>query len=362
MRATQELHDLGQSIWLDNITRALLTSGKLREYIRDFSVTGLTSNPTIFDNAIKAANSYDAAIREKVGAGLSGEDLFYDLALEDLTQAADLFRAVHDATGGVDGWVSLELSPLLADDSDGSVKAAKELFARARRPNLFIKIPGTEAGATAIEESIYAGIPVNVTLLFSRRQYLRAAEAYLRGIERRIEAGLDPRVASVASVFVSRWDVAVQDKVPAELRNKLGVAVGLHTYQAYCELQDSARWKKLRDAGALMQRLLWASTGTKDPKARDTFYVEALAAPDTINTMPEQTLIAFAEHGAVGAALPRDGGEAKKLLAAFAAHGIDEDALAADLQRAGADSFMKSWKSLLGQIEAKSVALAKRAG
>jgi transaldolase len=361
MRATGKLHDLGQSIWLDNITRELLTSGKLREYIRDYSVTGLTSNPTIFDNAIRAADSYDAAIREKVGAGITGEDLFYDLALEDLTQAADLFREVHESTGGIDGWVSLELSPLLADDSDGSVKAAKELFARAKRPNLFIKIPGTDAGAMAIEETIYAGIPVNVTLLFSRRQYLRAADAYLRGIERRIEAGLDPRVASVASIFVSRWDVAVQDKVPAELRNKLGLAVGLHTYQAYRELQESPRWQKLRDAGALMQRLLWASTGTKDPKAKDTFYVEALAAPDTINTMPEPTLIAFAEHGDPGEVLSRDG-DARQLLGEFAAHGITEDALAADLQRAGADSFRKSWKSLLGQIDAKGALLAKRAG
>jgi len=362
MRATRKLHDLGQSIWLDNITRALLTSGKLREYIRDFSVTGLTSNPTIFDNAIKAANSYDAAIREKVGAGITGEDLFYDLALEDLTQAADLFGAVHEATGGIDGWVSLELSPVLADDAAGSVKAARELFARAKRPNLFIKIPGTPAGIKAIEESIFAGVPVNVTLLFSRAQYLAAAEAYLRGIERRVAAGLDPRVASVASIFVSRWDVAVQDKVPAELRNKLGLAVGLHTYQAYCELANSARWKKLADAGALMQRLLWASTGTKDPKAKDTFYVEALAAPDTVNTMPEPTLIAFAEHGDVGGALPKDGGESQQLLAEFAKHGVIEDALAAELQRAGADSFMKSWKSLLGQIDAKSATLAKRAG
>jgi transaldolase len=362
MKATQKLHDLGQSLWLDNITRGLLTSGKLREYIRDLSVTGLTSNPTIFDNAIRAADSYDAAITEKAAAGVSGEALFYDLALDDLTQAADLFGKVHESTGGLDGWVSLELSPVLADDAAGSVKAARELFARARRPNLFIKIPGTAAGVEAIEESIFAGVPVNVTLLFSRAQYVAAAEAYLRGIERRVAAGLDPRVASVASVFVSRWDVAVQDKVPAQLRNKLGIAVGLQTYQAYCELQDSARWKKLRDAGALLQRLLWASTGTKDPKARDTFYVEALAAPDTVNTLPEATLLAFAEHGEVGDVLPRDGGDSKTVLAEFAKHGVTEETLAAELQRAGAESFMKSWKSLLGQIDAKSAALVKRAG
>jgi transaldolase len=361
MRATQKLHDLGQSIWLDNITRVLLTSGKLREYIRDLSVTGLTSNPTIFDNAIKAADSYDAAILEKVRGGIKGEELFYDLALEDLTQAADLFRDVHEKTGGIDGWVSLELSPVLADDAAGSVKAAKELFARAKRPNLYIKIPGTPAGIKAIEETIFAGVPVNVTLLFSRAQYLAAAEAYLRGIERRVAAGLDPRVSSVASVFVSRWDVAVQDKVPASLRNKLGLAVGLHTYQAYCDLQNSARWKKLADAGALVQRLLWASTGTKDPQAKASFYVEALAAPDTVNTMPEPTLLAFADQGAVGASLPKDGGDSRKLLAEFAKAGVNEDSLAAELQKAGAESFMKSWKSLLAQIEAKSATLAKKA-
>ena len=362
MRATQQLHDLGQSLWLDNITRGLLTSGKLREYIRDLSITGLTSNPTIFDNAIKGADSYDAAIKEKVAAGVAGEALFYDLALDDLTQAADLFRGVHESTGGIDGWVSLELSPVLADDAAGSVKAAVALHARAKRPNLFIKIPGTPAGVKAIEESIFAGVPVNVTLLFSRAQYLAAAEAYLRGIERRVAAGLDPRVASVASIFVSRWDVAVQDKVPAELRNKLGLAVGLHTYKAYCDLQASPRWKKLQDAGALLQRLLWASTGTKDPNAKDTFYVEALAAPETINTIPEATLHAFADHGAVGKVMPRDGGDGENTLAAFAKAGINEDTLAAELQRAGAESFMKSWKSLLGQIDSKSTTLAQRAG
>ena len=362
MRATAQLHNLGQSIWLDNITRALLTSGKLREYIRDLSVTGLTSNPTIFDNAIKSADSYDAAIKEKAAAGIGSEALFYDLALDDLTQAADLFRGVHDATGGVDGWVSLELSPVLADDAAGSVKAAIELHARAKRPNLFIKIPGTPAGIKAIEESIFAGVPINVTLLFSRAQYLAAAEAYLRGIERRIAKGLDPRVASVASIFVSRWDVAVQDKVPAELRNKLGIAVGLRTYRAYCDLQASPRWKKLQDAGAPMQRLLWASTGTKDPQAKDTFYIEALAAPDTINTVPEKTLLAFDDHGQVGGVMPRDGGDGEKTLAEFAKRGIDEDTLAAELQHAGAESFMKSWQSLLGQIEAKSATLKRRAG
>ena len=299
MNATQQLHDLGQSLWLDNITRGLLTSGTLSRYIREFAVTGLTSNPTIFDHAIKNGDFYDAAIRKKALAGKSGEALFFELALEDLTQAADLFRPIHDATGGVDGWVSLEVSPLLADDTAGTIKAAAQLHARAQRPNLFIKIPGTRAGIPAIEESIFAGVPVNVTLLFSREHYIAAAEAYMRGIERRIAAGLDPKVASVASIFVSRWDVAVKDKVSAEFRNRLGIAIAMRTYKAYRDLLASKRWQKLAASGARPQRLLWASTGTKDPAAPDALYVEALAAPDTINTMPEKTLLAFADHGKV---------------------------------------------------------------
>lgn len=357
MNPCRQLHDLGQSLWLDNITRGLLTSGTLARYIRDLSVTGLTSNPTIFDKAIKDTQFYDDAIHQKSAAGKSGEALFYDLALEDLTQAADLFRPVYDATKGIDGWVSLEVSPLLAADAAGSMKAAAELHAQASRPNLFIKIPGTAAGLIAIEESIFAGVAVNVTLLFSREQYLAAAEAYMRGIERRIAANLDPKVGSVASIFVSRWDVAVEDKVPDHLKNRLGIAIARRTYKAYCDLLASPRWQKLREAGAQSQRLLWASTGTKDPSASDTLYIEMLAAPNTINTMPEKTLHAFTEHGHVHRVLSADGGDAEKLLGAFAYEGINDAQLAAELQREGTQSFAKSWQDLLSCLDAKSVTL-----
>jgi len=353
------LHDLGQRLWLDNITRGLLASGTLARYIEEFSVTGLTSNPTIFDKAIKDAGLYDAAIRRKTAEGKSGEALFFELALEDLTQAADLFRPVHDATGGLDGWVSLELSPLLAHDTAGSVKAAVQLHRQAKRPNLFIKIPGTPQGVPAIEESIFAGVPINVTLLFSREQYLAAAEAYLRGIERRIAAGLDPKVRSVASIFVSRWDVAVKDRVPQPLRNRLGIAIAGRAYKAYRELLGSPRWRTLAAAGAWEQRLLWASTGTKDPHAQDTMYIEALAAPDTINTIPDKTLLAFADHGKLKGVMPRDGGDAEEVLAQFARLGIDDAALAAELQREGAEAFDKSWRDLLELIASKSATLEK---
>jgi transaldolase len=356
VKSTQQLHDLGQSLWLDNITRTLLADGTLRRYIADLSVTGLTSNPTIFDEAIKKGSAYDAAIA-KAAAGGSREGLFFDLALEDLTQAADLFRPVHDATGGIDGWVSLEVSPLLANDTAGTVKAALQLHQRAQRPNLFIKIPGTAAGLGAIEQSIFAGVPVNVTLLFSSAQYLAAAQAYMRGIERRIAAKLDPKVASVASLFVSRWDVAVKDKVPQALRNRLGIAVAKQAYHAYRELLNSARWRQLAAAGARAQRLLWASTGTKDPSAPDTLYIEALAAPDTVNTMPEKTLHAFAERGRVHGVMPPDGGDAEKVLAEFAHDGVDQNQLAAQLQREGAESFTKSWRDLMDVLAAKGAAL-----
>ena len=359
MNATQQLHDLGQSLWLDNITRGLLTSGTLSRYIRDFSVTGLTSNPTIFDHAIKSGDFYDDAIRKKVHAGESGEALFFQLALEDLVQAADLFRPIHDATGGVDGWVSLEVSPLLADDTTATIKAAAQLHARAQRPNLFIKIPGTGAGIPAIEETIFAGVPVNVTLLFSREHYTAAAEAYMRGIERRIAAGLDPNVASVASIFVSRWDVAVKDKVSTEFRNRLGIAIAMRTYKAYRDLLASKRWQKLAAFGARPQRLLWASTGTKDPAASDTLYLEALAAPDTINTIPEKTLLAFAEHGKVDQVLPVDEGYAEAVLAEFTREGVDDVALAAELQREGTEAFAKSWNDLIYRIADKTEALTK---
>ena len=358
MNKAQELHDLGQSLWLDNITREILDNGTLRRYINEFSVTGLTSNPTIFDEAIGNTAAYDQGIRDKAKTGKSGEALFTELALEDLRRAADLFRPVFDATDGIDGWVSMEVSPLLANDTAGSIAAAARIHGQAERPNLYVKIPGTPAGGPAIEESIFNGIPINVTLLFSREQYVAAAEAYLRGIERRIAAGRDPRVASVASLFVSRWDKAVADKVPPELRNRLGIAIGGRTYRAYRELLASSRWEKLAAAGARPQRLLWASTGTKDPKASDTLYVEALAAADTIDTMPEKTLRAFAEHGELKSVMAEDGGDAEAVLAKFAKAGIDTDALALQLQRDGAQAFAKSWEELMTRIADKSDALA----
>ena len=357
MKPTQQLHNLGQSLWLDNITRALLTSGTLRSYIDDLSVTGLTSNPSIFDVAIKDSNLYDDAIRQKRKEGKSGEVLFFELAIDDLRQAADLFRPVHDGTGGLDGWVSLEVSPLLAYDAASTVKEAVQLKARAQRPNLFIKIPGTSEGRAAIEDAIFAGVPVNVTLLFSSGQHIAAAEAYLRGIERRIAAGLDPKVRSVASMFVSRWDKAVMGKVPKDLQNRLGIAIAKRTYKAYRDFLASPRWQKAAAAGAQPQRLLWASTGTKDPDASDVLYITALGAPDTINTIPEKTLLAFANHGAPGELLPLDGGDAEKVITAFAKAGIDDDQLAADLQREGAESFVKSWKDLLDRIGSKHTAL-----
>lgn len=359
MNAIRQLHDLGQSLWLDNITRGLLTSGTLGRYISEFAVTGLTSNPTIFDQAIKNTGFYDDAIRKKAAEGKSGEALFLELALEDLSQAADLFRPVYDATGGVDGWASLEVSPLLANDTASTIKAVAQLHARAQRANLFIKIPGTGEGIPAIEESIFAGVPVNVTLLFSREQYIAAAEAYMRGIERRAAAGLDPKVASVASLFVSRWDVAVKDRVPPELRNRLGIAIAKRTYKAYRELLASPRWRKLQSAGAPQQRLLWASTGTKDPEASDILYIKALAASDTINTIPEKTLHAFADHGEVKGVLPADGGDAEEALAEFTRTGVDDVALAAQLQCEGTTAFDKSWKDLMDCIESKSDALSK---
>jgi transaldolase len=359
MRPTATLHDLGQSLWLDNITRNLLRTGVLRRYIDELSITGLTSNPTIFDHAIKNSKDYDDAIKSKLVAGKSGENLFFELALEDLTEAADLFRPVYDRTCGVDGWVSLEVSPLLAHNTKSTVAEAKDLYARAQRPNLLIKIPGTKEGVPAIEEAIFAGIPVNVTLLFSDDQYLAAAEAYIRGIERRIEARLKPDVGSVASIFVSRWDVAVTGKVPPALNNQLGIAVAKRTYKTYLSLLSSPRWMRAYNAGARPQRLLWASTGTKDPKAADVLYLNALAAPFTVNTMPEGTLKAFAEHGAVGATMPTDGGDSEEILARFAGAKIDVRALSAQLQDEGARSFVNSWNDLMSVITSKSAVLKR---
>ena len=359
MKATKLLHNLGQSLWVDNITRDLLNTGMLKRYIDELSVTGLTSNPTIFDHAIKNSKAYDAAIRERLAQGKSGEPLFFELALEDITRAADLFRPTYDRTGGMDGWVSLEVSPVLAYDAASTLAAAKELRLRAARPNVFIKIPGTKEGLPAIEQAIFAGIPINVTLLFSREQYLAAADAFMRGIERRIAAGLKPDVSSVASVFVSRWDSAVVGKVPPALNNQLGIAMAKRAYRAYRELLGSARWQRAFNTGARPQRLLWASTGTKDPKASDVLYVKALAAPFTVNTMPEGTLKALADHGELGSIMSADGGECETVLARFSEAGIDLEALAAQLQADGANSFVKSWNDLLAVIASKSHALKK---
>ena len=354
----QKLHALGQSLWVDNITREMLGDGTMARYIAEYSVTGLTSNPTIFEHAIGTGDFYDAQIAELSRKGKAGEELFFELAISDLARAADLFRPIHDATQGVDGWVSLEVSPVIVNDAARTTEAAARLSAAAARPNVYIKIPGTPAGVEAIEASIFAGVPINVTLLFSCEQYLAAAGAYLRGIERRIAAGLDPKVESVASLFVSRWDVAVKDEVPPQYRNRLGIAISKRTYKAYRELLASPRWLRLAAAGAHPQRLLWASTGTKDPAARDTLYVEALAAPDTVDTIPDKTLKAFADHGKVGAVLAGDGGDAETVLAEFRKLGIDDAALAVRLQQEGADSFQRSWDSLLAGIEGKSAKLA----
>ena len=357
MKATELLHGLGQSLWLDNITRDLLDTGTLGRYIGELSVTGLTSNPTIFDQAIKNSTSYDGAIAQRLGAGMSGEQLFFELALEDLTRAADLFRPIYDQTGGVDGWVSLEVSPLLAHDSESTLRAATGLFARAARPNVFIKIPGTNEGLPAIENAIFAGVPVNVTLLFSREQYVAAAGAYMRGVERRIDAGLNPNVVSVASVFISRWDAAVADKVPDPLRNQLGIAIAKRTYKAYSDLIGSERWRRAYNFGARPQRLLWASTGTKDPKASSTLYIDALAAPFTVNTMPEATLKALAAHTEPGPLMAADGGDCEEVLTRVAQAGFDVDALAVRLQDEGAKSFVKSWNDLMDVIASKGAAL-----
>ena len=357
MKATGQLHRLGQSLWLDNITRDLLSRGTLQHYIDNLSVTGLTSNPTIFEQAIKNSVAYDGAIAAKLGQGKAGESLFFELAIDDLTRAAELFRPIHDRTNGIDGWVSLEVSPLLAYDTAATIAAAKSLFARAACPNLMIKIPGTVEGLPAIEEAIFAGIPINVTLLFSREHYFAAAEAFLRGIERRIDAGLKPDIASVASVFVSRWDSAVAATVSDALRNQLGIAMAKRTYKAYRSLLSSPRWQRVYNAGARPQRLLWASTGTKDPKVSDDLYIKALAAPFTVNTIPEATLKALADHGEISGLLRADGGNCEEILAKFVSGGVDLQGLAARLQRDGAASFVQSWHSLMAVIASKSATL-----
>ena len=359
MKANQKLHDLGQSLWIDHITRDLLNSGMLKHYVEELSVTGLTSNPAIFGYAVKNNSSYDAAIRKKLKENKSGEELFLELALEDLCQAADLFRPIYDQTDGVDGWVSMDVSPRLTQDTDSAVDAVKGLYTRARRPNIFIKIPGTTEGLPAVEEAIFAGVPVNVTFLYSREHYLAAAEAYLRGVERRIAAGLKPNVGSVASLFVNCWDVAVTGMVPDALHNQLGIAVAKRTYKASLELVRSPRWESAYNAGARPQRLLWAGTETMDPEASDVFYINALAAPLTVSCMPESTLKAFADHGDIGTSMPVDDGDLEAVLSRFAKAGIDIDALAAQLQDEGAASFIKSWIEILAVIASKSAALTQ---
>lgn len=359
MNATQRVHDLGQSNWLDNITRELLDSGRLSQYIEDFAVTGLTSNPTIFYQAIRDSTDYDAAIRADPISSHEAEALFFDLAIEDLGRAADLFRPVHDKTCGVDGWVSLEVSPLLAHDAVSTLAAAEALHARARRPNLFIKIPGTPEGLPAIEAAIFAGVPVNVTLLFSREHYLAAAEACLRGLERRLEAGLAPDVASVASLFISRWDTAVSGQVPDALKNRLGIAVGQRALAAYREILTSPRWLRACNAGARPQRLVLASTGTKDPAASNTLYVDALVAPLTVNTMPEATLKALAGRSDAESIQPAESGDCEAVLAEFTRAGVDLDALAARLQGEGAAAFARSWEDLMALIASKRAALSR---
>jgi len=354
MKPTEQLHALGQSIWLDNITRDLLTSRTLQRYIDDLTVTGLTSNPSIFDHAIAHSKSYDEEIRRQAEAGKTDEALFFELAIQDLTKAADMFAPIHQRTAGVGGWVSLEVSPLLAYDTERAVAAAKTLLAKANGPNLFIKIPGTLEGLPAIEEAIFSGVPINVTLLFSRDDYVRAADAYMRGLERRVAAGLSPDVRSVASVFVSRWDKATLDKVPGELRDRLGIAVSQQSYKAYRDTLESERWQRLEGFGARPQRLLFASTSTKDPQASDVLYIGALAAPNTVNTMPEETLLAFGNHGQVDRAMARDGADAEQVLVAITRAGVDVGALAQELQNEGAKGFVDSWKDLLGAIDAKS--------
>jgi transaldolase len=347
---TEKLQREGQSLWLDNITRALLDSGQMARYVERYSVTGLTSNPSIFDKAIESGD-YENDIHDLTANGIHGEEMFFALAIQDLRRAADLFLPIHERTDGVDGWVSLEVSPLLAHDARGTIAAAKALHERAGRRNLFIKIPGTVEGIVAIEESIAGGVPINVTLLFSADQYRAAAEAYTRGIERRMAAGLTSRVPSVASVFMSRWDKAVNPLVPPALHNRLALAVGRDTYRAYRRLLDSQRWQRLQNAGGRIQRLLWASTSTKDPSAPDTFYVHGLSAPLTIDTIPDKTLLAFSEHGEVGEEMPADGGDCDAVLAEFAAAGVDVGALAARLQDEGIEAFIADWKDVLRHLD-----------
>jgi transaldolase len=356
MNATSKLQELGQSLWLDNISRNMIDTGLLQTYISDFSITGLTSNPSIFTKAVAGGSDYDAQIASERATGATPEEIVLRLMVQDLRRAADLFAPIHKATSGKDGWVSIEVSPYLINDAKGSLEWAQRLHAQMDRANAFVKIPGTQQGAVAIEEAIFQGIAINVTLLFSRDQYVAVAEAYMRGIERRIDGGLDPKVRSVASVFVSRWDAAAAKQGRADLRNRLGLAVAADVWDAYQSILASERWQTLAKAGAMPQTLLWASTGVKDPEADDTLYITALAAPETINTMPDATLRAFADHGAVGKGGTLDREAGAKLRRVATEGGLDLDALAGKLQVDGGDAFVTAWDELLKRVEGKVTA------
>jgi transaldolase len=350
---TKKLNQQGLSIWLDNITRKMLDNGVLQKYITELSVTGLTSNPSIFEAAIAKTSDYDAAITNISKPGITDEEVFFDLAIEDIQRAADLFLSVFEKTNGLDGFVSIEVSPLLAYDTENTLKAAKDIHQKVNRPNAFIKIPGTPEGLPAIEKAIAEGIPVNVTLLFSAEQYEAAALAWLKGVETRIGLGLNPDVRSVASVFVSRWDKAVAEKAPLALRNKLGIAVMQKTYHAYQQFLNSERVQRVMNFGAFPQRLLWASTGTKDPDASDVLYVTNLVAPYTVNTIPENTLLAFADHGETGEPMPDNTKSADQILKQFEDISVNYLQLAEQLQKEGAEAFNKSWENLIDSISTK---------
>lgn len=350
---TFNLHRQGVSLWLDNITRKMLDNGVLQQYITEFSVTGLTSNPSIFEAAIAKTGDYDEAIRKGSNDGLSDEEVFFNLAIEDIQRAADLFLPAYKATNGLDGYVSIEVSPLLAFDAENTIKAAKAIHDKVNRPNVFIKIPGTRQGLRAIERSIAEGIPINVTLLFSAEQYEAAANAYLKGVESRIEKGLNPDIRSVASVFISRWDKAVADKTPDGLKNKLGLAVSHKIYYSYLIFLGSQRIHKAMNSGVMPQRLLWASTGTKDPNASDILYVKNLVVPYTVNTIPENTLHAFADHGDSSQLMPGNIIEAEEIISQFKDLSVDYFQLAEQLQSEGAEAFRKSWYNLLESIALK---------
>jgi transaldolase len=351
----RQLHEAGQSLWLDSINRAMLGSGDLARYVDQLAVTGLTSNPTILGHAMAASHDYEGSLRALLAQGVSGpQDLVYAAAFEDLGQAANLFRPAWQASGGEDGYVSVEVPPDLAYDAPATVALARHLHAMAGFPNLLVKVPGTPQGLTVLEELVDAGIGVNVTLLFSDTHYLRTAEAYMRALERRLARGEDLAVPSVASVFVSRWDKAADSLLPKPLHGRLGVAMAQKVYSSYQSLLASDRWRDLEAGGARPQRVLWASTSAKDPALPDTYYVEKLASPGTINTMPEKTLIAFADHGTVGEMLRDDYASGEETVAEVAAKGVDVDALGESLQRQGARAFSADWSALLDAIAAKA--------